>query len=240
MTQIDDLDALTLAGVAHRCRQETERFFRRIEADARACFELFRRAVVEKDEAAWNLIVDQYRPLVAGWVERHPAYATIDEDADPFVIHAFEKFWQAMAPQKFLTFPDLKALLSYLKMCVHSGVMDYLRTHKRSSAEMELDERIITTASIASNARRANMEEAVVQRVQTGELWRQIGARLKDDQERLVVHCMFVEDLKPRQIMVEYGDIFSDVKEIYRIKENILTRLRRDQAIQRQLKTFLR
>lgn len=237
MTQINDL---SLAGVAHYCRQETERFFRRLTADARACFELFRRAVVEKNEAAWGLIVEQYRPLVVGWVERHPAYATIDENADQFAIHAFEKFWQAMTPQKFYSFPDLKALLSYLKMCVHSGVMDYLRAHKRSSTEVELDERIVATASRTDAARRTGMEETVVQRVQGDELWRQIEARLKDGKERLVVHCIFVQDLKPRQIMTEYGDVFADVKEIYRVKENVLTRLRRDQALQRQLETLLR
>jgi len=240
MTPIPDLNALTLAGVAHRCQKETERFFRRMAADASACFELFRRAVVDQNEAAWDLILEQYRPLVAGWVERHPAYATIDEDADPFVIHAFEKFWQAMAPQKFRSFSDLKALLSYLKMCVHSSVMDYLRTHKRSSMEIELDERIVATAVRTGIAYQTGMEESVVQRVQADDLWRQIEGRLNDDRERLVIHCVFVQDLKPRRILAEYGHIFTDVKEIYRIKENVLTRLRRDQALQHQLEALRR
>ena len=45
----------TIAGLAHRCRQETDLFFRRLENDERYCFELFRRAIETKNEQAWNL-----------------------------------------------------------------------------------------------------------------------------------------------------------------------------------------
>jgi hypothetical protein len=38
--------------------------------------------------------------------------------------------------------------------------------------------------------------------------------------------------MKPSEIYREYPQTFRDVKEIYRIKENILARLRRDKELQ--------
>ena len=74
-----DLRVLALASVAQRCARETELFFQRRRYNPRYCFELFRRAIVERSQGAWELAYAQYRPLVAGWVERHPAFPASGE-----------------------------------------------------------------------------------------------------------------------------------------------------------------
>ncbi|MEZ4661072.1 MAG: hypothetical protein R2911_26265 [Caldilineaceae bacterium] len=50
-----------------------------------------------------------------------------------------------------------------------------------------------------------------------------------------MLDAAYVCELKPRQIYALYPNIFSDVKEIHRIKENILTRLRRDDSLKNYL-----
>jgi hypothetical protein len=88
MSQVE-LQLLTLAGVAHRCAQETDRFFRDERYDPRYCFELFRRAILHHNERAWQLVYAPYQPLVAGWVARHSAFQASDEETQYFVNHAF-------------------------------------------------------------------------------------------------------------------------------------------------------
>ena len=96
-----DLHLLALASIAHRCARETESFFQRQLHDPTYCYELFRRAIVDRCQPAWDVIYAQYRPLVAGWVERHPASAISGEEVQFFVNRAFEKMWAALDSAKF-------------------------------------------------------------------------------------------------------------------------------------------
>ena len=91
MPDSGDLATLSIAGLAHRCAQETDLFFRRLSYDPAYCFELFRRAILEGNQRAHECIYTQYQPLVAGWVERHPSFAGTDEEVQYFVNRAFEK-----------------------------------------------------------------------------------------------------------------------------------------------------
>src|SRR6186713_2579488 len=87
------LQNLVLSGVIRRCAQESELFFRREPNDPRFCFELLRRAILEQNHDAWELIYRQYRPLVSGWVTRYPSFQDTGEEVDYFVNAAFDKFW---------------------------------------------------------------------------------------------------------------------------------------------------
>jgi len=44
-----------------------------------------------------------------------------------------------------------------------------------------------------------------------------------------VVYGTYVLDLKPRELCRRYRSVFSSVREVYRIKQNVLARLRRDE-----------
>ena len=58
--------------------------------------------------------------------------------------------------------------------------------------------------------------------------WEWIDACLHDEKERLVVYGSFNLDLKPQEIFIKFQDMFSDVDEVYTIKQNVIARLRRD------------
>jgi len=225
MSHSNELQRLTLAGVAQRCAQETERFFQRQRYDAQYCFELFRRAIRDANQRAWELVYDQYRPLVAGWVERHPAFAFSPEEIQYFVNRAFEKMWTAVTPAKLGSFSSLSALLRYLQMCVHSVIVD----HARAAERAELDAQPELWSDESGDG--ANVEDDALDLILRQEFWQQINARLNNQKERLVVYCSFELGLKPREIYTQHRRSFRNVDEIYRVKENVLARLGRDDEL---------
>jgi len=219
MTNPADLQSFTLAGITHRCAQETEHFFQRQGHDPRYCFELFRRAIVERNQHAWAAVYAQYRPLVAGWTERHTAFAASGEEVQYFVNRAFDKMWSALTPAKFGRFPNLKSLLRYLQMCVHSAILDQAR--QTESAVMDMEDEVLTSRYSAT-------EDDPLARLHRQEIWEEISRRLNDEKEYKVMVGSFVLALKPREICVHFDGAFQDVREVYRVKENVLARLRRD------------
>ena len=228
MAENVQLTLLTLAGIAHRCAQETERFFQRLSHDPRYCFELFRRAVVGRSQRAWALVYDQYRPLVAGWVERHAAFAAGGEETQYFVNRAFEKMWRALTPEKFAGFPTLASLLRYLQVCVHSALLDRVRRAELDS--ISLEDKLLDKANLSEGRSEGDNPLA---RLHRQDLWAALVQRLKDDRERQVIYGSFVLGLKPRELHRHYRGAFRDVREIYRIKENVIARLRRDDELQK-------
>jgi DNA-directed RNA polymerase specialized sigma24 family protein len=227
MSHSTDLQPLVLSGLAHRCASETERYFARQAYDPRYCFELFRRAILHRDPRAWEHLYSQYRPLVAGWVRRHPAFSSTDEEAQYFVNRAFEKMWLALTPGRFHRFPDLKSLLRYLQMCVHSTVLDVVRANECPVADTPVE-----TLAAGGSSDEPAVEHAALARIRRQEFWREIEARLRSDQERRVVYGSFVLALKPSELYNQYPGTFRDVNHVYRVKENVLARLRRDSALE--------
>jgi len=223
MVQQVDLHQLTLAGIAHRCTQETDLFFQRQRYDPRYCLELFRRAIVEHSEKAWKLIYIQYRPLVVGWTARHPAFGDCGEEVQFFVNRAFERMWSALSPVKFGRFPNLKSVLRYLQMCVNSVIIDHVR--KATLVQVSIDE---VGPIVEEAAHLQHSSPQPLDMVHRQEFWQVVQSRLNNEQERKVVYGSFLLGLKPREVCAQYQDIFADVREVYRVKENVLGRLRRD------------
>ena len=227
----DELRTLTLAGIAQRCARESDHFFNRRDHDPRYCFELFRRAIVERQQHAWTLVCEQYRPLVAGWVKRHAAFRDSDEEIAYFVNGAYAKMWSAMSPQKFADFTDLKSLLRYLQLCVSSVITDYVRGETYYQMLADLPPGVEEATGV-------DVEKRALDQAQREAFWRAVDARLKDDKERLVVHYSYVVGFKPSELYRHRAEAFSDVNEIYRIKENVLARLRRDDELQDLLTSY--
>jgi hypothetical protein len=227
MSDQSDVQLLTLTGVAHRCAQETELFFQRQSYDPWYCFELFRRAIVHCNQRAWELVYAQYRSLVARWVERHPAFSTSGEEVQYFVNRAFEKMWAALTPDKFSNFLDLKSLLRYLQMCVHSVILDQVRVAEQPGVGIQ-DELL----AVEGEAGNPGVETQVLDRVHRQEFWREINARLRNEKEYHVMYGSFVLALKPREVYAQFQEKFRDVTEVYRVKENVLARLRRDAELE--------
>ena len=222
----NSLHELALPAVAAQCADQSDRFFRREAFDGRFCYELLRRALAERSAAAWEAIYRQYQPLVSSWVTRHPAFVSSGEEIAHFVNAAFEKFWLAVPPAKFRQFADLAALLRYLQMCVHSVLTD----HARQSAHLALcalpDETLVRNSQ-------PDVASSVVDREARAAFWRMLLERVHDERDRQLVYATYVLGLKPREICRQYETLFASVGDVYRAKENLLDRLRRDQEFQK-------
>ena len=223
-----DVRALTLASVAHRCTEETKLFVARQMATFQYCYELFRRAIQQRDMQAWDLILVQYQRLMQSWAARHPRFPSTGEDADYFVNGACAKLWERITPERFDNFPDVKSILRYLQLCIHSAVTDYAR--QRTVILVEFGESELKEERIAIVA---DNTSAGTERQQ---FWNAIHARLKDEKELLVIKELFVYGLKPAEVLSKYPKRFKDVKEIYSIRENVVDRLARDSTL-RELKS---
>ncbi|HEX6386965.1 MAG TPA: sigma-70 family RNA polymerase sigma factor [Anaerolineae bacterium] len=225
MTNHLELGTWTVRDLSQRCAQESDHFFNRQPYDPRFCFELFRRAILHQNERAWDSVYHQYQPLVASWVERHSMFPAANEEVQYFLNRAFEKMWRVLTPEKFADFPDLKSLLRYLQMCVHSVIVDAVRRQEQAQRLDDVPE------SAVRDGGGQPVEERVLGRVQREELWAFLLERLKDEKEEKVVYGSFVLGLKPGQLYDEFEGTFADVNEIYRVKENVMARFRRDQDL---------
>ncbi len=226
MAQEMDLETVSLSGIAHRCAKETDLFFARLRHDPRPCFELFRRAVACRADRAWDLVYVQYHAQVTRWVHRQPSFPDCGEEASYLVNRAFEKMWSAITPEKFAQFADLKSVLRYLQMCAYSAVVDAVRKAGPQTVDLETENLPPGRVPVGSGA-----DDHALAELDRREFWKAISARLNDEEERCVVYGAYVLGLKPRQLLEEYPGVFRDVRDVYRIKENVLARLRRDEAL---------
>jgi DNA-directed RNA polymerase specialized sigma24 family protein len=211
---------MDLGGLARRALAESRRFYRHEEYDSRFAYELFRRALVERDDAAWSTIFEQYTPLVEHWVRRTGAFTVSGETSDYFVSAAFTRFWRAIPAERFASFPSLASLLNYLRRCATCVVIDSARSH--SFADMLPEESVNW-----NDQRLGHADEEATDRVSRGEFWRLIDGLLSSEAERVIVRCSFLLGMKPGDIYAEWGALFSGVEEVYTLKRSILTRLRK-------------
>ncbi len=134
-------EQLSINELARSCSEETNKFLKQNASDDRFCLELFRRAIVKRDDDAWACIYQQYAPLVLTWVTQHQSAAPVlgQDGSGPLVNAAFAKFSQALTPVKMGNFDSLAAILKYLKMCVHSVVADEVRSRQSRQYEETLE-----------------------------------------------------------------------------------------------------
>lgn len=219
-----DLKSLHLHYIHNRCAEESERFFRRQGHDPRFCYELFRRAILLHDQHAWEYIYQQYQPLVAGWIERHSLFLALNEDKDYFVNRVFEKMWTYLTPEKFALTNSLSAVLGYLHKCVNSVIVDAMRKRERDAIMKKQDDQALERQA----SKDESPEAKVLNRDMVEKLWGMLQTRCKNEKERTIVNGFFVLALKANQICSEYRGVFRNVQEVYRVKENLLARLKRD------------
>jgi DNA-directed RNA polymerase specialized sigma24 family protein len=222
------LRSMELPVLVRHCAAESERFYRGKQHDTRYSYELFRRALVERNEAAWEQLYHHYCGLVEGWIRRSGAFTSSGESSEYFVVGAFTKFWRAIGPERFFSFPTLASLLQYLQLCATSVVIDSVRA--QSWSEM-LPEETVT----AQHGPQYSPDEEAVNRVDRQEFWSFIDEQLNNDVERVVVYCSFVLGLTPRAIFAERTELFSSVNDVYNVKRNVLGRLSRNQQLRQMV-----
>jgi len=189
--------------------------------------QFFRLAIAQSDPDAWETIVAKYGPLVQHWVRQHPSAAALHEDDQYWVVRSFERFWLALRPDRLDRFTELAAVLQYLKMCVHSVVVSDLRAR----APMPALSGVEWAGADEAGANVEDPEQEVVDRAARVDFWRTVNGLLLNETERLLLYLNFVLGLPPREIQARAPEQFPSVADVYRVKRNVLERLRRSPRI---------
>lgn len=186
-----DLLTLPVDALAHRCDEETRKFSQHQLNDPRYCFELLRRALAEEAHEAFTWVYRIYEKQVLKWVYQHQGFEQTNENADYFANLALSQFYFALRGPKFERFPSLAKVLTYLKVCVHSAIVQYLR-----------DQQPAETLPL-EDADHFPDHRPLEVHLPPSELWAQICRCLPDGADQQLARYVFIQGLKPRQI-VEY------------------------------------
>ncbi len=73
--------SLSTADLAQRCAEETDKYYRRDDADPQLCYELLRRALREQQPEAFTHVAQIFERFVMSAVRQHPRFALTNERA---------------------------------------------------------------------------------------------------------------------------------------------------------------
>ena len=225
------LERYAVPELARCCAEETSKFLKQNTSNDQYCMELFRRAIVKRDDEAWLYIYQQYSPLVLTWINQHQSAAPLlgQEGSGPLVNAVFAKFAQALTPAKMGNFDTLAALLKYLKMCVHSVVADEVRARQARQYEEALE-------AIEHEPASDDPADAVVSHMSAQGLWQIIQEELNGEDERVLIYLAYIHGMKPSEISSQHRRLFPTDDDVSRIKRNVLERLRRNRRLQKLFK----
>lgn len=211
---------LSLQEIVRRCGEEVANYLHKRNSDPRYCYELFRRAMEERSERAWDACYEQYHRLVRSWLG--------DAKSDDLVNLTFAKFWQAIPADRFADFPTLAKLLKFLKRCAQTTAIDAQRHEDRIRVrEAALD--LLHTFGVSGSVVITN--DHVLDDIVSGQAFERALNLLDSQEERIVFQASFEWDLKPKAIAERWPRLFSDARQVSRIKEYILRRLRQDEEL---------
>ncbi len=215
--------SLSIEVLAQRCAEETEKFNRHQSSDPQFCFELLWRALAEGSSEAFTRVYQIYERPVLNWVYSHPSFAYTDESAEFFATQALHSFYFALRGPKFNRFSALPKVLAYLKLCVHTAIAQYLRD-QRPALTMPLND----TRTLAYVPDLHAKPDAA-------EVWQYICQQLPDERDRRLAHFVFVQGLKPREIVLAAPRVWEDEREVSVALYRIRRALRSDPELRRRM-----
>jgi hypothetical protein len=232
--KVDEIKRHKLSDLVDQCREQTTLYMRQEAYDPRYCFEIWRRAVVERDEIAWVACVEQYSGFVRRWLNQRLAhYPPLRFEEDVLLNGVFFNFYRFVGPEKFATFQNLAGILEYLKRCCGTLVIDAWRDYQARALNVPFDPSPsfgdppeLELGPSISVPGETNPEIEIIDKDDREHFWQAVWNKLPDQQDRLLVYLRYILDMPPREIVQLYPQYFSDVNQVYRRIKNLLWRLR--------------
>ena len=192
------------------------------------CFELFRRALQDKDNQAWEAVEKQYWGLVSSWCYEYLKQELPIDEVDLFVRSALIRFWQTLSVrQQTLNeqFAHIGSLLKYLQQCTATVIHDHNRDLRRRDRLHD------ACTSISTGHDPRAFEDQVIDQMEQSDLVKRIAnwvrVYVEDEREKLILKLSYEDGLAPRRIAELHPESFGSVKEVHHIKERVVRRLRR-------------
>jgi hypothetical protein len=199
---------------------ELQRFRSKASSDEHFTLEILRRALVEQTDEAWPALQQCFSEIIRVWIRCHPSsdVALLRDTEENYVAQTFSRFWYA-AHQQRIAFTTLPAALSYLHATLNGVIIDTLRSHLRLCSR-----EVPFPASGLSHEPSASVEDPL----ESEGVWESIQTLLCNERERRIFYLLYICGLKPREIVIHCPEEFAEVKEIYRLNQNIIGRLHRN------------
>jgi DNA-directed RNA polymerase specialized sigma24 family protein len=192
-------------------------------------YELFRRAILHRDEEAWAAIYTRYRSLLIAWAARSTVRASLHVECADIADQALARAWAALTPERFAAFPSLAKLLSYLHACVETTAIDSARAQVSR-------ERLAQRLAAAPPA---TPDQAVLADLDREALWRTVSALAGTPAERVVLVESFAYGLPPGEICARHPQLFATVRNVYNVKRKLFARLQRNREVLRLTEEFI-
>jgi DNA-directed RNA polymerase specialized sigma24 family protein len=233
---LEPYSSLSLEALQSGVLAEEQRFRRGEPRDDCYALEVFRRAVVEGDDAAWEALQSLYQRQVFGWSRGLNTGASIENVA----ALAWEKFWQCFKADKFARAEGLPAIQRYLKACVQTTVIDTARQERQTSLlsldrHSEFGDRDAPSLAESLVDTDPLPEESLVQDEERGSIRQIVSQYVRSNHDRAIIHLRYELGLTSAEIQARRPDLFPIVADVYQTTRNLLDRLRRDHALQTSL-----
>jgi hypothetical protein len=211
--------AMSLSELADLCMTEINNYRRSELYKEQYCLEIFHRALFQHDPVTWEILQELFNPMLRAWLHKHPRQniACYHKPVEYYVAHAFTRVWQSSI-HNTLEFDTLSAALSYLKLSLQGVVIDTLRVYSRPYEAPAPD-------SGSGQITNYMEDSAAENNYRSSEVWDNIESLLSNERERRLAYLFYQCNLKPKEIVCNYPEEFSDIQEIYQLIRSITERL---------------
>lgn len=215
---LNTANVMPLTTLVELSLNELQQFRSKVSSDEHYALEIVRRALVEQTDEAWSALQQCFSETIRIWIRSHPSsdIALLRDTEENYIAQTFSRFWVAVNQQP-LVFTTLPAALSYLHATLNGVLTDSLRSHLR-----------LCSREVPLPASGLSHEPSVEEPLESEEIWECMQALLCDERERRVFFLLYCCGLKPREIVLRCPEEFPEVKEVYRLNQNIIGRLQRN------------
>ncbi|MEZ4864349.1 MAG: carboxypeptidase-like regulatory domain-containing protein [Caldilineaceae bacterium] len=221
------------------CRQERQRFAAHGERHSPGCSGLWRRACA-KDEEAWRCFQSIFEPWLArlcnAAVSRAPRISGLSQqDAPDIVQDVWHNLWRYTVrnPAEALDLvggDDLSRLVEVIKTAAKRRVLELCRKERAYEAPLPADD---GPEGDDGETGRSPLPAVVPPAVEgVLDLLAFLEKHMKSVQERVVAEIIFLQGMKPQDVIDLHPGEFANVRAVNQVQQNLIRRLRSDPARQ--------
>ncbi len=193
-----------------------------VEGGRRACLELFRLALAQNQECAWQALPRIYRSQLLSWTHRHPHFLSLSMPAEEIIASATSRFWQALQGDMFRVREPwrLAELLLYWHRAIDSTIHDQLRrAHWGRIVSLSDDQPPVSD--------QVDFGWEIATRIDREQIFSSLLEAAQSEAERAVLWYLYHDGYKPAALVQLKPELFSCIEEVYAAHRNLLRRLRR-------------
>lgn len=207
------LRTMDIAELANHCTSETHLYQDGELQHKMYYIELLRRATLQSDQNAWEIVQELLKEIVHGWISQHPRKeeACSLKSEEHFVTQAFARLYQLTVRQQ-VEFSQLSSALQYLKVSLNGAILDWLRTLSRPRAFPLPAPGDSGEPTVAHSTDAVNVREI-------------LSESFPSAREQRLIYLLFHCGLSPKVIVNSYPQEFNDAREISRLRQSIFEQL---------------